>query len=34
MHNKNIIHGDLKLDNILLESKDLNNLDIKVTDFG
>ena len=34
MHNKNIINRDLKLDNILLESKDLNNLDIKVTDFG
>jgi serine/threonine protein kinase len=31
---KNIIHGDLKLENILLKTNDVNFADVKITDFG
>lgn len=34
MHKKNIAHRDIKPENILLESKDIHKLDIKITDFG
>ena len=34
MHKHNIVHRDLKLINILMQSKDPSNLDIKVADFG
>jgi serine/threonine protein kinase len=29
-----IVHRDLKPDNILMVSNDVDNLDIKITDFG
>lgn len=34
MHKKNIAHRDIKPENILLASHDLNNLELKITDFG
>jgi len=42
LHSKNIIHGDLKLENILIyneeqfknEDNGVNNIEIKITDFG
>ncbi len=34
MHSKLIIHRDLKLENILLNSKDNGYLEIRVADFG
>ena len=32
MHQRGIVHRDIKLDNILIES--MENLDIKLADFG
>lgn len=34
MHKKNIAHRDIKPENILLASKDIDKIDIKITDFG
>ena len=34
MHQQNIAHRDIKPENILLESKDLSNVELKITDFG
>ena len=34
MHQQGMAHRDLKPDNILLESKDLANLEVKLADFG
>ncbi|CDW81372.1 protein kinase domain containing protein [Stylonychia lemnae] len=34
MHNQNIVHRDIKPENILLENEDVNNLNVKMTDFG
>jgi len=34
LHSQNIAHRDLNLENILLASKDPDDLTIKVTDFG
>ena len=34
MHKKNITHRDLKPENILLESTDVNDLSVKISDFG
>lgn len=34
MHMSNIIHRDIKAENILMESKDPSSLTIKITDFG
>jgi serine/threonine-protein kinase ULK/ATG1 len=34
MHSQNMIHRDMKPENILLESEDVTNLNVKVTDFG
>jgi serine/threonine protein kinase len=34
MHQKRIIHRDLKLDNILLNSKQNGNFEIRIADFG
>jgi len=34
MHEKDICHRDLKLENVMLLSKDPNNLEIKIIDFG
>ena len=34
MHKKNIAHRDMKPENILMESKENNNLNLKITDFG
>ena len=34
MHKQGIAHRDLKLENILFTSKDKNNLDVRVADFG
>ena len=34
LHNQNITHRDMKPENILLVSKDLNNFDIKISDLG
>ena len=34
MHKKNITHRDLKPENILLLSNDINNFEIKISDFG
>lgn len=34
MHSMNFIHRDLKLENILLNSKDVLNYDIRIADFG
>ncbi len=34
MHSKRIIHRDLKLENIMLNSSDENVFDIRVGDFG
>jgi serine/threonine protein kinase len=30
MHNQNIVHGDLKLDNMMITSQ----MEIKIADFG
>ena len=34
MHKKNIAHRDIKPENVLMESKDIKNMGLKVTDFG
>jgi serine/threonine protein kinase len=34
MHQKNIIHRDIKLDNILLSSSQEGVFDIRLADFG
>lgn len=34
LHKDRIVHRDLKLENILLSSTDISNLDIKIADFG
>jgi len=34
MHSLKIIHRDIKPENILMESANLENLNIKITDFG
>jgi serine/threonine protein kinase len=34
MHNLGIIHRDLKLDNILLNSKETGVYDLRIADFG
>ena len=34
MHQRNITHRDIKPENILMESQEVNNLNIKMTDFG
>lgn len=34
IHNNNIIHRDLKLENIMFEEKENRNLDLKIIDFG
>lgn len=36
MHSKNVVHGDLKLDNILIDSKTSKDglINIKISDFG
>lgn len=34
MHSKNIIHRDLKLENILLNSRDNGVLELRIADFG
>lgn len=33
-HNKNIIHSDMKAENVLFLSKDFDNLHCKIIDFG
>ena len=34
LKSKEVVHRDLKLENILLSSKDLNVCSIKIGDFG
>jgi len=34
MHQKFIVHRDLKLDNVLIKSLDENRIEIAVADFG
>ena len=34
MHSRNIAHRDLKLENILFTSKNIENLSVKLIDFG
>ncbi|CDW73554.1 UNKNOWN [Stylonychia lemnae] len=34
MHQMDVIHRDLKLNNILLKSKEKNNYDLRIADFG
>ena len=34
MHKQNIVHRDMKPENVLLESKDPGNWHVKITDFG
>ena len=34
MHDQNIIHRDLKPGNILMNSKEKNNFDLRIADFG
>jgi len=34
MHKRNITHRDIKPENILLESKELDKLEVKIADFG
>jgi calcium-dependent protein kinase len=34
LHDKNIVHRDLKLENILFENKNAKDLNIKLIDFG
>lgn len=34
MHKRNIVHRDMKPENVLLVSKDNSNYDVKITDFG
>jgi len=34
MHSKNIIHRDIKLDNVLLNSKEDNVFELRLADFG
>ena len=34
IHKKGIVHRDLKLDNILLNSSTQGNFDVRIADFG
>lgn len=34
LHKKGMVHRDLKPENILLESSDMNNISVKLADFG
>jgi serine/threonine protein kinase len=34
LHRQRIVHRDIKLQNILLDSKDMDNINIKIADFG
>ena len=34
MHSKGIVHRDLKPDNILMNSEDDKNLDVRIADLG
>jgi serine/threonine protein kinase len=34
MHLQNVMHRDLKLENIMCRSKDLTDFHVKLTDFG
>lgn len=34
MHKKNIAHRDIKPENVLMQSKEVQKLDLKITDFG
>ncbi len=34
MHNKNIVHRDIKLDNILINQISEGEYDVKIADFG
>jgi eukaryotic-like serine/threonine-protein kinase len=34
LHGQRIVHRDLKLENILLESQNTNDFRIKIADFG
>jgi serine/threonine protein kinase len=34
LHSRNIVHRDIKLENVLMQTKDKDDLAIKITDFG